>query len=73
MLSAAKHPANEPDNTTTKAQEQPMTNKLQSIPIDKLTEHPDNPNRMSSAQLRKLTRNIEYSVADPLRRVGEAF
>lgn len=36
-----------------------MTNKIQSIAIDKLVAHPDNPNRMSKANFTKLARNIE--------------
>lgn len=36
-----------------------MTNSVQSIAIDKLIAHPDNPNRMSDATFRKLVRNIE--------------
>ncbi len=38
-----------------------MTNSIQSIPLDKLVAHPDNPNRMSEAVFRKLVRNIERS------------
>jgi hypothetical protein len=36
-----------------------MANSIQSIPLDKLIAHPDNPNRMSKANLAKLVRNIE--------------
>ncbi len=36
-----------------------MANAIQSIPLDKLVGHPDNPNRMSSANFTKLVRNIE--------------
>ena len=36
-----------------------MANSIQSIPLDKLVEHPDNPNRMSSSTLAKLIRNIK--------------
>ncbi len=36
-----------------------MTNQIQSIPLDKLVPHPDNPNRMSKATFAKLVRNIE--------------
>ena len=36
-----------------------MANTIQSIPLDKLVEHPGNPNRMSSSTLAKLVRNIE--------------
>jgi len=36
-----------------------MTNSLQSIAIDKLLPHPDNPNRMSKVNFGKLVRNIE--------------
>jgi len=36
-----------------------MANSIQSIPLDKLVEHPDNPNRMSSSTLAKLVRNIK--------------
>ncbi|MDD5063632.1 MAG: ParB/RepB/Spo0J family partition protein [Phycisphaerae bacterium] len=36
-----------------------MTNSVQSIAIDKLVAHPDNPNKMSEATFRKLVRNIE--------------
>ncbi len=35
-----------------------MTNKIQSIAIDRLVPHPDNPNRMSKANFAKLVRNI---------------
>ncbi|MHC4748558.1 MAG: ParB/RepB/Spo0J family partition protein [Planctomycetota bacterium] len=36
-----------------------MTNQIQSIAIEKLVAHPDNPNRMSSRNYAKLVRNIE--------------
>jgi len=36
-----------------------MTNEIQSIAIDKLVAHPDNPNRMSKANFAKLVRNIQ--------------
>jgi hypothetical protein len=36
-----------------------MTNKLESITLDKLVRHPDNPNRMSRTNFGKLVRNIE--------------
>ena len=36
-----------------------MLNKVQSITLDKLIAHPDNPNRMSKAKFAKLLRNIE--------------
>jgi ParB/RepB/Spo0J family partition protein len=36
-----------------------MLNKVQSIALDKLIAHPDNPNRMSKAKFAKLIRNIE--------------
>ncbi|MFQ6034388.1 MAG: ParB N-terminal domain-containing protein [Sedimentisphaerales bacterium] len=35
-----------------------MANEIKSIPIDRLVPHPDNPNRMSRANFRKLVRNI---------------
>ena len=35
-----------------------MTNLIQSIALDKLVAHPDNPNRMSSVNFAKLVRNI---------------
>jgi hypothetical protein len=38
-----------------------MTNSIQSIPLDKLVAHPDNPNRQSRAIFGKLIRNIERS------------
>jgi ParB/RepB/Spo0J family partition protein len=38
-----------------------MTNSIQLIPLEKLIAHPDNPNRMSKANLAKLVRNIEQS------------
>ncbi|UCG56809.1 MAG: ParB-like nuclease domain-containing protein [Phycisphaerales bacterium] len=36
-----------------------MPNKVQSIALDKLVPHPDNPNRMSRSTFGKLVRNIE--------------
>ena len=36
-----------------------MTNSIQSIAVDKLLAHPDNPNRMSRSNFIKLKRNIE--------------
>ena len=36
-----------------------MANLIQSIPLDKLTAHPDNPNKMSKANFAKLVRNIK--------------
>ena len=36
-----------------------MSQKIQTIPIDKLIAHPDNPNRMSDKTFAKLVRNIE--------------
>ena len=36
-----------------------MTNEIQSIAIDKIVPHPDNPNRMSKANFAKLLANIE--------------
>lgn len=36
-----------------------MLNQVQSIALDKLVAHPDNPNRMSKAKFVKLIRNIE--------------
>jgi len=38
-----------------------MTNSVQSIPIEKLATHPDNPNEMSKANFGRLVRNIERS------------
>jgi len=38
-----------------------MVNSVQSIEIEKLIAHPDNPNRMSKANFAKLVRNIERS------------
>ncbi len=35
-----------------------MKNRIQSVPIDKLAAHPDNPNRMSKAVFARLVRNI---------------
>jgi len=36
-----------------------MSNEIVKIPLDKLSPHPDNPNRMSKATFAKLVRNIE--------------
>ena len=36
-----------------------MTNSIQSIALDRLVAHPDNPNRQSKASFAKLVRNIE--------------
>ena len=36
-----------------------MINRIQSIPLNKLVAHPDNPNRMSKVKFSKLLRNIE--------------
>jgi ParB-like chromosome segregation protein Spo0J len=36
-----------------------MTNTIQSISLDKLIPHPDNPNKMSRANFKKLVRNID--------------
>ena len=36
-------------------------NSIQSIPLDKLKNHPDNPNRMGSSDFTKLVRNIEQT------------
>jgi ParB family chromosome partitioning protein len=38
-----------------------MTNSIQSISLDKLIAHPDNPNRMSRPNMNKLMRNIKRS------------
>jgi ParB/RepB/Spo0J family partition protein len=38
-----------------------MTNSIQSIALDRLVPHPDNPNRISQANFGKLVRNIERS------------
>jgi hypothetical protein len=38
-----------------------MTQQIQSIPLGKLVEHPDNPNRMSEGTFKKLVRNIELT------------
>jgi len=38
-----------------------MNNEIQSIIIDRLVPHPDNPNRMSKANFTKLIRNIKLS------------
>jgi ParB/RepB/Spo0J family partition protein len=36
-----------------------MANAIQSIPLEKLVAHPDNPNRMSKTNFGKLVRNVE--------------
>ena len=36
-----------------------MANSIQSIPLEELTAHPDNPNKMSKTNFAKLVRNIE--------------
>ena len=38
-----------------------MTSSIQSIQLDKLLSHPDNPNRMSKANLARMVRNIKLS------------
>ena len=51
-------------------------NRVSSIPIDKLTAHPCNPNRMSKRNFVRLVRNIERTGRyDPLvvRRQGDGF
>jgi len=53
-----------------------MENVVQSISLDRLIAHPDNPNRMSKGNFSKLVRNIERtSLYEPLtvRRQGEYF
>jgi len=53
-----------------------MENVVQSISLDRLIAHPDNPNRMSKGNFSKLVRNIERtSLYEPLtvRRHGENF
>jgi ParB/RepB/Spo0J family partition protein len=40
-------------------QEKKIGNRISSIPLDKLIAHPDNPNRMSKTNFKKLIRNIE--------------
>jgi len=53
-----------------------MENLVQSISLDRLIAHPDNPNRMSKGNFSKLVRNIERtSLYEPLtvRRQGEYF
>ena len=53
-----------------------MGNVVQSISLDRLIAHPDNPNRMSKGNFSKLVRNIERtSLYEPLtvRRQGEYF
>lgn len=53
-----------------------MTNSVQSIALDKLVAHPDNPNRMSKANFAKLVRNIKLSgryeplIVRPIRRLS---
>ena len=41
-----------------------MANSVQSIALDKLMPHPDNPNKMSQANFNKLVRNIERTGRD---------
>jgi len=53
-----------------------MTNQITTIPIDKLTAHPGNPNRMSKRNFVRLVRNIERTGRyEPLvvRRQGDGF
>jgi ParB-like chromosome segregation protein Spo0J len=53
-----------------------MGNVVQSISLDRLIAHPDNPNRMSKVNFAKLVRNIERTgLYEPLtvRRHGENF
>jgi len=53
-----------------------MENVIETIPLDRLIAHPDNPNRMSKRNFSKLVRNIERtSLYEPLtvRRHGEYF
>ena len=56
-----------------------MKNKIQSISLEKLIAHPDNPNRQSKTNFRKLVRNIERSgqyeplVVRPHPRQAERF
>ena len=51
-------------------------NRLMTVPIDRLVDHPDNPNRMSKSNFARLVRNIERTGRyEPLivRPRGEAF
>ena len=53
-----------------------IENRVSSIPIDKLTAHPGNPNRMSKRNFARLVRNIERTGRyEPLvvRRQGDGF
>jgi len=53
-----------------------IENRVTSIPIDKLTAHPGNPNRMSKRNFARLVRNIERTGRyEPLvvRRQGDGF
>jgi len=53
-----------------------IQNRVSSIPIDKLTAHPGNPNRMSKRNFARLVRNIERTGRyEPLvvRRRGDCF
>lgn len=53
-----------------------MTNQITTIPIEKLTAHPGNPNRMSKRNFVRLVRNIERTGRyEPLvvRRQGDGF
>ncbi|KPL24205.1 MAG: hypothetical protein AMJ75_04430 [Phycisphaerae bacterium SM1_79] len=53
-----------------------MTNQIQTIAIDKLVAHPDNPNRMSKKNFAKLVHNIEQTARyEPLvvRPKGDCF
>jgi len=53
-----------------------IQNRVSSIPIDKLTAHPGNPNRMSKRNFSRLVRNIERTGRyEPLvvRRQGDGF
>jgi len=57
-------------------QETTVQNRVSSIPIDKLTAHPGNPNRMSKRNFARLVRNIERTGRyEPLvvRRQGDDF
>ena len=38
-----------------------MENRMHSIELEKLIDHPDNPNKMSDSTFRKLVRNIKQS------------
>ena len=53
-----------------------IENRVTSIPIDKLADHPGNPNRMSKRNFARLVRNIERTgLYEPLvvRRQGDCF